>query len=106
MKVNKYRKKPVTIEAVQYTYPASNLLKNWLGKFYGEESCPPFGAKGELEVITLEDGFDNRVRHVATEGDYIIKGVRGEFYPCKPDIFELTYEKSDITVTTTGESDE
>jgi len=106
MTVNKYRKKPVTIEAVQYTYPASNLLKNWLGKFCGAESCSPFEAKGELEVFTLEDGFDNRVRHVATEGDYIIKGIQGEFYPCKPDIFELTYEKSDITVTTTGESDE
>ena len=93
MVVNKYRKKPVTIEAVQYTYPASNLLKNWLGKFCGSESKQRHvGAKGELEVITLEDGFDNRVRHVATEGDYIIKGVQGEFYPCKPDIFERTYD--------------
>jgi hypothetical protein len=32
-------------------------------------------------------------QHIATEGDYIIKGVKGEFYPCKPDIFETTYEK-------------
>jgi len=95
----KYQKKPVTVEAVQYTYPASDLLKTWLGKFRGAESCSPFGVKGELEVLTLEDGFDARVCHVATEGDYIIKGVQGEFYPCKPDIFTMTYEE-------TGESDE
>lgn len=96
----KYRKKPVTIEATQYTYPASDLLKGWLGNFCGTESKRRHvGAKGELEVLTLEDGFDARVCHVATEGDYIIKGVQGEFYPCKPDIFNMTYEEA-------GESDE
>ena len=95
MMLVKYRKKPVIIEAIQYTYPASDLLKTWLGNSCGTESLRPlWPTKGELEVLTLEDGFDDRVRHVATEGDYIIKGVQGEFYPCKPDIFELTYEKS------------
>lgn len=33
-------------------------------------------------------------QHIATEGDYIIKGIKGEFYPCKPDIFEMTYDKA------------
>ena len=45
-----------------------------------------------LTIHTLEDGSDGRAEHVASVGDYIIKGVKGEFYPCKPDIFELTYE--------------
>jgi len=91
----KYRKKPVTIEAIQYSYPARDLLKSWLGNFCGTESkLRHVGAKGELEIVTLEDGFDARVCHVATEGDYIIKGVQGEFYPCKPDIFNMTYEET------------
>ena len=44
------------------------------------------------DIITLEDGDDGRAKHVATEGDWIIKGVQGEFYACKPDIFQSTYE--------------
>jgi hypothetical protein len=50
---------------------------------------------GWAEITTLEDGNPDspQVKHIATEGDYIIKGVKGEFYPCKPDIFELTYEE-------------
>ena len=51
------------------------------------------GAVGEADIFTLEDGFDGRAVHVATEGDWIIKGVQGEFYACKPDIFLETYEK-------------
>ena len=45
-----------------------------------------------MTIETLEDGKDKRAKHVASIGDYIIKGVKGEFYPCKPDIFEMTYE--------------
>lgn len=101
----KYRKKPVTIEAIQYVYPASDLLKRWLGNFCGTETKQRhIEAKGELEVLTLEDGFDARAFHVATDGDYIIKGVQGEFYPCKPDIFNMTYEeigKNDVSTKAT-----
>ena len=43
--------------------------------------------------IKQEDGTHLTVKHIATEGDWIIKGVQGEFYPCKPDIFEQTYEE-------------
>ena len=46
--------------------------------------CP-----GEVYIMTLEGN------HKVTPGDYIIKGVNGEFYPCKPDIFEKTYEKAE-----------
>ena len=47
----------------------------------------------EAEIRTLEDGIHLTVKHIATEGDWIIKGVQGEFYACKPDIFEQTYER-------------
>lgn len=89
----KYRKKPVVIEAMLYTYPASPELLNWMGEHAGTERKyrHPY-AVGELEVRTLEDGVDGRAKHVATDGDYIIKGVLGEFYACKPGIFHATYE--------------
>ena len=76
----KFRKKPVVIEAVQFT-----------GKNYKE--CESFIGKENYDntlnypnIKTLEGTM--RV----SEGDWIIKGVQGEFYPCKPDIFEQTYE--------------
>ena len=46
-----------------------------------------------LDIPTLEDGEDRRAKHVASLGDYIIKGIQGELYPCKPDIFKATYEE-------------
>ena len=81
-----YRKKPVIIEAVQledldaYTLIAIQHLVG-LGKDI-------FKVKGDgLIIETLEGDMK------ASIGDWIIKGVQGEFYPCKPDIFEKTYEK-------------
>lgn len=50
-------------------------------------------ALAEMEVKTREDGHFFKVVHIATEGDFIIKGVQGEMYACKPDIFWATYEK-------------
>jgi hypothetical protein len=81
----KYRKKPVEIEAIQFIMELKDLKKL-------REFCPNNinydGLKdGVLYIETLEGDM------LAHEGDYIIKGVKGEFYPCKPDIFELTYEK-------------
>lgn len=91
----KYRKKPVVIEAVKFEYTISGIdkLKEFCGEAlvqYGKQRH--FDAKGWAWIKTLEDGEGNLVKHVATEGDFIIKGVQGEFYPCKPDIFDLTYE--------------
>lgn len=79
--IKKYRKKPVVIEAVQ-----------WTGANIGEihEFCNDILfniSTNELRIYTLE-GI-----HLASNGDYVIKGVNGEFYPCKPDIFEKTYEE-------------
>jgi hypothetical protein len=78
----KYRKKPVVIEAVQYTGSDANKIK--LHHFMGFNYY--FDDDNNLIIKTLEG--DMR----ASLGDYIIKGVYGEFYPCKPDIFEKTYE--------------
>jgi hypothetical protein len=77
----KYRKKPVEIEAIQLT--EENIDK--VMEFCGDEIIhhPIAGTF----IKTLEGTMK------ADKGDYIIKGVKGEFYPCKPDIFELTYEK-------------
>ena len=89
----KFKKKPVVIEAMVFNYPPSAELLSWLGDSYSGVSKQRHpGAVGELEIKTLEDGHDGRVKHVASEGDYIIKGFKGEFYPCKPDIFHATYE--------------
>lgn len=84
----KYRKRPVVIDAWQ-----------WNGKTIGD-------ARRFCEVINLPEwGIGNNGKTtglaiptlegvmIASKGDYIIRGVAGEFYPCKPDIFEATYEK-------------
>ena len=91
----RYVKKPVEIDAVkfEYTDDCLSFLKEWLGsefKSSGKDRYP--AAIGWLEIGTLEDG-DSQVKHIASEGDYIIKGVQGEFYACKPDIFHKTYDK-------------
>jgi hypothetical protein len=83
--MNKYRKKPVEIEAIQLT--EENLDK--IMEFCGDKikSHPLTG----VVIETLEGNM------TADKGDYIIKGIKGEFYPCKPDIFELTYEKVELS---------
>jgi hypothetical protein len=74
-----YRKKPVVIEAEQFNNSAD------IHEFCGDYVREPVG-KNYMEIITLEGIMK------ASKGDYIIKGVNGEFYPCKPDIFEKTYD--------------
>lgn len=80
----KYRKKPVEIEAMQFTAVDKDRVYNWVT---GARSASWEGYKPVLKIQTLEGVM------VARLGDYVIKGVNGEFYPCKPDIFEKTYEK-------------
>lgn len=81
----KYRKKPVEVEAVQWT--GKNPKE--IACFIGQWPFPSEYAPTHLVIETLEG-----LMH-ASVGDYIIKGVNGEFYPCKPDIFEKTYERVD-----------
>jgi hypothetical protein len=81
-----YRKKPVVIDAIQ--------LKNL--EVFHLMSIQEFVGLGEDIFEVEEDGIVIKTLEgnmKASIGDYIIKGVKGEFYPCKPDIFELTYEK-------------
>lgn len=83
----KYRKKPVEVEAIQFTqnnFPQIEEFTNGLAHTFGIENSRVGIAT--CIIPTLEGD------HIAAEGDYIIKGVKGEFYPCKPDIFEMTYE--------------
>lgn len=85
MNYNRYRKKPIEVEAIQFDG------WNWATcmQFMSDEILlfPQEFCKKEHLVIHTVDG-DMK----ANIGDYIIKGVNGEFYPCKPDIFEKTYE--------------
>ena len=83
--MDKYRKKPVVIEAVRYTgaSPGGNGfdIVQW-----GKPTIASAIFPDELQIRTLEGVM------TAAPGDWIIKGVAGEFYPCKPDIFAATYE--------------
>ena len=82
-----YRKKPVVIEAVPVTYDNRFEVAAWCGG--RAEQAAPSGmiyAPGVVAIDTLEGTMWAEV------GDWIIKGVAGEFYPCKPDIFSATYE--------------
>ena len=85
----KYRKKPVVIDAVQFTGTKENYAE--ISRFCPSAGILPLGnAKGPGENCLLIKTLEGN--HIANYGDWIIKGVKGEFYPCKPDIFELTYE--------------
>jgi len=95
-----YRKKPVVIQAVQFLpndEVALNGLLAWLGELGAHYALTDPMDTWELEIRTLEDGHDGRAKHVASAGDWIIRGVTGEVYACKPDIFEATYEKVEDT---------
>lgn len=85
----KYRKKPVVIEAFKY----NGDLSDSEGSFY----VPSWAEKAYEQDILIFRGADLFVKTLEGEmlvglDDYIIKGVQGELYPCKPDIFEATYE--------------
>lgn len=89
--MDKYRKKPVIIEAVQFTGLNPTEIKDFVGEnceveIYDNEVTPPVA---RIVIHTLEGDME------VGKGDFVIKGVKGEFYPCKPDIFEQTYESAE-----------
>ncbi|CAM0076263.1 hypothetical protein VPHK391_0073 [Vibrio phage K391] len=94
MPVIKATKKPVTIEAIQWTGENLEELINFTGKSDGFDEWFPTWDDYEKHVANEEYTFKvialegSMTAHV---GDYIIKGVQGEFYPCKPEIFNATY---------------
>lgn len=102
--MGKYRKKPVVIEAVQF----SGVAPDWLAEPMFDKSfvAPDWLAEAmgrhesEVGAVWFEPGWKPPVlqihtlegTHRAMPGDWIIRGVKGELYPCKPDIFAKTYE--------------
>lgn len=84
LNMKKYRKKPVVIEAIQWNGINLEELKWFMKEKFKGTSVSE--TTFELQIPTLEGTMS------ASLGDYIIRGVKGEFYPCKPDIFEATYE--------------
>jgi hypothetical protein len=95
MTIREYRKKPVIIEAAHLTDVSRQTIAAWIidhGTAVYVEKPYVIRAQGleetyAFEIKTLEGYM------TASYGDYIIKGVNGEFYPCKPDIFAKTYEE-------------
>ena len=86
----------MALEAVEFKYEHKciEFLKVWMGDSFGRcNKARCMDAIGELEVKTLEDGKVLKATHIATEGDFIVKGVEGEFYPVKPNIFWKLYEE-------------
>lgn len=80
----KFRKKPIIIEAIRHKGNNWDELSAW---------CPyGLSTRGDNKPIFI-DTLEGKMR--CDVGDWIIKGVNGEFYPCKPDIFEATYEQVD-----------
>lgn len=84
--MTKYRKKPVVVEAMQIKWGSrfSDVL-NFVGK--NSDEVLSRNEDGTVNIKTLEGTMK------ADIDDYIIKGIQGEFYPCKPDIFAKTYER-------------
>jgi len=81
----KFRKRPLEVEAIQLTKENRDEFLEWLET----HKCPStwYVAQQELGIYTLEGTL------TVSDGDWVIKGIKGEFYPCKPDVFEETYDK-------------
>lgn len=78
-----YRKRPVEVEAFLLTEDSALDVLHWIRTQGGHGNVL---SGGTLQIVTLEGTM------LADLGDYVIRGVQGEFYPCKPDIFQATYE--------------
>lgn len=110
-KPHSFRKKPVVIEAVQYTCTADNLreITDWA------RNCNSQAVRIDTETRNCSaehpEGFEYPVLKIETlegvmqanVGDWIIKGVNGEFYPCKPDIFAKTYDAAEVGEAMNGQ---
>jgi len=88
--MSKYRKKPVEIEACQLPaeWESADEFMAWAESVGFENYTSE--RDGSMEIDTLEGSM------LASPCDWIIKGIKGEFYPCKPDIFDQTYDKVEV----------
>jgi hypothetical protein len=96
----KYRKRPVVIEAVQLRWDTWSEICDFVDDSYFDQGVY-VNLNGTYEKTNIPSESDPRIglliktlegTMLAVQDDYVIKGVSGEFYPCKPDIFEQTYE--------------
>lgn len=92
--MTKYRKKPVVIEAFEWTQKLHD--EYWFSEDGTDDVPGWFDEAMHANTVMLQDGFTTIITlegdHRASIGDFIIQGVKGEIYPCKPDIFAATYE--------------
>jgi hypothetical protein len=101
----KFKKKPVVIDAVQIRgvdvgpsgFDGNPFSDNpeWLEQALKTGEVAPHVDDRDYaswKIVTLEDGKNGEAKHIATPGDWIIRGVKGELYFCKPDIFAATYD--------------
>ena len=82
--MKRYIKKPIAIEAMQLTNESIQGVVDWI---HDTDTRAYWAGENNIVIETLEGDM------LAREGDYVIRGVRGEFYPCAKDIFEETYEE-------------
>ncbi len=85
----KFRKRPVVIDAYQFNGYNSTEIESWM---IGYDARAKLGFKNAGHIVLI-DTLEGTM--TAAPGDWIIRGVKGEFYPCKPDIFEATYEPAE-----------
>lgn len=83
-----FRKKPVVIDAMLWTGSNFEEMNAFLGGQHGFDDKT--GHAGRVVILTLEGTMQGE------PGDWIIRGIKGEYYPCKPDIFEATYEAMEV----------
>ena len=91
----KYRKKPVVIDAIQITRQNIRQVYEWVHGCVAIKTDMDLHKWGDYLFLIERNGMKIPTLEgemVASMGDYVIKGIQGEFYPCKPDIFEATYE--------------
>lgn len=90
----KFKKKPIVVEAIRWTGSNLEEIRNFVGSDLIEECVELFDIKRTLKEMLVDIAIDTLEGTMRVDyGDYIIKGVKGEFYPCKPDIFLATYEE-------------
>ncbi len=84
-----YKKKPVVVEAIQFNGNNFQEISNWVNRWYNEDAGPEVWDSDDGNVLIISS-LENE--YYVNKGDFIIRDIKNKFYPCKPDIFEQTYE--------------
>lgn len=92
--MGKYKKKPIVVEAIRWTGSNLEEIRNFVGSDLIEDYMELFSVNGTLKKMLIGIAIDTLEGTMKVDyGDYIIKDVNNELYPCKPDVFEQTYEE-------------